>query len=438
MISRNTILAAAIFLFNLNSVESQNVGINNTSPDQSLDVIGTVQIERSSSSTNPQLDLKNEGNGYSRLKFSGDEAISDNYWIFSGRTFQANDPSSRFNLYYSGDTVTGDLLTVRGTGKIGVNVTNPSDRFHINAKSGENAFRVQINNQTKLRVLSNGGISVGVNNPAAVPINGMYISGNVGMGIQNPSEKLSVNGNIETTGEILPDGLSGESGQMLISNGNGGMLWSYPCDFNSYIGFGYTGMADFWVVPVGVTRIQVEAWGGGGGGARGGGGGAGAYVSALIEVAEGETFSMGVGNGGDGVINGQAISASGGTTTDVIGSGVAIAAGGGSGATITNWGSGGTTLVNPATTRNITRNGIDGMPIEEIPVYSGYTKIDFGKGGESPFGGQGGKGEVHNGTGIGTVFNEGSNGVRPGGGGGGGDQFGNDGAPGYVIIRWNQ
>jgi hypothetical protein len=289
-----------------------------------------------------------------------------------------------------------------------------------------------------MRILANGGVSVGTNNPAAVPANGLYVSGNVGMGMQNPAEKLGVNGNMNITGEILPDGNSGSAGQILTSNGDGGMNWSSPCHFNSFIDFHYTGVPAGWTVPVGVTVIQVEVWGAGGGGAGGGGGGSGAYVCALIDVLAGESFAIGVPAGGTGVSNGQNINASGGPATQVIGSGVDISAGGGSGATTTTWGGGGVLGITPPSTLHITRNGRNGEPNVIVPVYSGYTKKVLGKGGDAFLGGDGGTGEVHNGTGVSTVFNEGTSGVIPGGGGGGGNQFGNDGANGYVIIRWNQ
>jgi hypothetical protein len=49
---------------------------------------------------------------------------------------------------------------------------------------------------------------------------------NVGIGTSTPSEKLDVSGNIRTTGEIKPNGASGQANQVLTSNGNGTMSWS--------------------------------------------------------------------------------------------------------------------------------------------------------------------------------------------------------------------
>lgn len=56
---------------------------------------------------------------------------------------------------------------------------------------------------------------------------------NVGIGTTSPSEKLHVVGNINTTGEIKPNGIAGQSNQVLMSNGNGTMQWSVINNTNS-------------------------------------------------------------------------------------------------------------------------------------------------------------------------------------------------------------
>jgi hypothetical protein len=57
------------------------------------------------------------------------------------------------------------------------------------------------------------------------------------------------------------------------------------------------------VVPSGVSRLNVELYGAGGGGAilrcnNGGGGGGGAYTSTILAVQEGQTLTIDVGGGG--------------------------------------------------------------------------------------------------------------------------------------------
>lgn len=56
--------------------------------------------------------------------------------------------------------------------------------------------------------------------------NHMYAgSDKVGIGIGSPTEKLHVNGNLAINGEIKPNGASGLNGQVLQSDGAGGMVW---------------------------------------------------------------------------------------------------------------------------------------------------------------------------------------------------------------------
>lgn len=50
-------------------------------------------------------------------------------------------------------------------------------------------------------------------------------TGNVGIGTNTPTSKLTVNGNVDIAGEILAGGVAGLTGQVLSSNGNGTMSW---------------------------------------------------------------------------------------------------------------------------------------------------------------------------------------------------------------------
>lgn len=60
----------------------------------------------------------------------------------------------------------------------------------------------------------------------------------------------------------------------------------------------YTGSNQSFVVPSGVTSVNVYMWGAGGGGGLGGGGGAGCYVQGVLTVIPGETLTIVVGQGG--------------------------------------------------------------------------------------------------------------------------------------------
>lgn len=89
----------------------------------------------------------------------------------------------------------GSLAPVNGlfvTGNTGIGTASPNAKFHINADSGQNILRAQILGTTKLLLGSNGGLTVGTNSTA--PTNGLFVSGNFGLGLSTPATKLHVSG----------------------------------------------------------------------------------------------------------------------------------------------------------------------------------------------------------------------------------------------------
>ncbi|MBK9764024.1 MAG: hypothetical protein IPO87_11865 [Flavobacteriales bacterium] len=86
----------------------------------------------------------------------------------------------------------------------------------------------------------------------------------------------------------------------------GAFFWfSFMFPTNAQIATTYSSSSTF-TVPVGVTELAVECWGGGGRGAsrtsngRGGGGGGGAYARSTIPVVPGNTYTVTVGGGSTG------------------------------------------------------------------------------------------------------------------------------------------
>ena len=113
--------------------------------------------------------------------------------------------------------------------KLGINAT-PSDRLHIVGDADEHALRVVVGGSTKLRVLSNGGTTLGVNNTAGTPTNGLYVHGNTGLGVSDPSDRLAVNGDVDIVGTAKIDALAlGQSAVhssaiLDIASGDAGVL----------------------------------------------------------------------------------------------------------------------------------------------------------------------------------------------------------------------
>jgi hypothetical protein len=95
------------------------------------------------------------------------------------------------------------------------------------------------------------------------------------------------------------------------SYGQGSVTFSTPGTFTN----GFT-------VPVGVSSITVRCWGAGGGGGidlantnGGPGGGGGAYASSVLTVTPGGQFTIVVGSGGSGAVNGGANATAGGQSS---------------------------------------------------------------------------------------------------------------------------
>lgn len=76
----------------------------------------------------------------------------------------------------------------------GTSTNNPNGKVHITTQAGP-----------KMTVTNNG---------------------NVGIGTQNPTDKLDLTGNLKMTGELRPNGVGGTQGQVLTANGDGTMFWA--------------------------------------------------------------------------------------------------------------------------------------------------------------------------------------------------------------------
>ena len=282
-------------------------------------------------------------------------------------------------------------------------------------------------------------------------------NGNVGFGNYSPTERVDVNGNINVTGTIKTNGTAGQPGQVLTTNSAGNLAWAYGAGrFANFFAFPAAGN-QAWLVPAGITKIMIEAWGGGGAGTAGGalgqgsgGGGGGGYIVAIANVNPGDAIDITVGAGGPTA--GQDGSAS----LVYVGSAI-IRAFGGSSVTL----SGGSFAVSNAATTVTSYDGLDGAAgtlayrlIRQFPpsrtgavdqdylvtVYAG----DGGDGGNTND--TGAKGGIAGGSLANYIEFTSAHNIRkakkPGGGGGGVFNYTSAanssaaGSDGKVIIHW--
>lgn len=80
--------------------------------------------------------------------------------------------------------------------KMGVGADNPSDKLHVNGNGTENLLRIQQSGATKMRIFANGGVSFGGNPSNGVTANDVYVADRLGVGVTNPKDRMDVKGNI--------------------------------------------------------------------------------------------------------------------------------------------------------------------------------------------------------------------------------------------------
>ena len=222
-----------------------------------------------------------------------------------------------------------------------------------------------------------------------------------------------------------------------LKSGNGQVTITYESFTNDQT-FIYSGSAETWIVPAGVTSVEVEAWGGQGGPDNAGSmGGAGARIHGQFLVAPGETLGIVV--GGQGTNYGGNSSGGGGgggshiwhenNSTEPMmsagGGGGGWSSGDGSGLTGTTGGSpagggaggsdgsGGAAMVNSNGGSGGAGWKGDGVSAGVGYSYGGQSKFVFAGGeGHITFGGNGGFG-----GGGGTTYGGGGGGGYSGGGG---------------------
>jgi len=107
-----------------------------------------------------------------------------------------------------------ERMRVDTLGRVGIGTISPTDKLHINSASGVNAFRAQVNSSTKLLVHSGGGVSIG--SGSTPPSNGLYVSGNTGIGTIAPKGKLHVKGNADASQLIIDANATQSNTQPLI------------------------------------------------------------------------------------------------------------------------------------------------------------------------------------------------------------------------------
>ncbi|PHN04716.1 tail fiber domain-containing protein [Flavilitoribacter nigricans] len=97
------------------------VGIGNTTSPN-----GKLEVAHNSNISSAQITLTESENDYARLSFRN-TAIDDKFWTIAAVN-AASTANERLNFFHN---ETGDILTVRGNGNIGLMEFNPTARLHL-------------------------------------------------------------------------------------------------------------------------------------------------------------------------------------------------------------------------------------------------------------------------------------------------------------------
>ena len=104
---------------------------------------------------------------------------------------------------------------------------------HVAAVVGESAFRVQSGGTTRLRVNSNGGVSIGANN-TSVPAGDAYVAGELGVGVAVPEQPVHIAVGEESDRGLLiaeEDGSPSMKLSTRLFEATGNFTFNNPFDF---------------------------------------------------------------------------------------------------------------------------------------------------------------------------------------------------------------
>lgn len=216
---KNVLILFMLWL-SLSDLPGQRVGINNVNPQATLDIKGALRVRAVSLSPVNDYITLHDSIGYLVVI-----NVSAPFYVVGGEAYSGRKLTIENNNGFVGELGNKPTIIAEGTHDYIVNeanewvrvgpVENPSWSLGGNFGVTPPFNSLGTNDNVDMIIKTNNGERVRIKS-----------NGNVGIGTAAATEKLDVNGNIKTTGEIMPAGNAGQVNQVLTSNGNGTMQWA--------------------------------------------------------------------------------------------------------------------------------------------------------------------------------------------------------------------
>jgi hypothetical protein len=191
----------------------------------------------------------------------------NSFWSLAGNS-NASDSTSKLgttngiNLRLFTNNVER-LRVLSSNGNVGIGTFTPVARLHINSPSRITPMRIQIASSTKFLVGTNGGLTIGAG--FTPPPAGLYVQGNVGLGVKEPLVKLQIAGGksettvlhidqgnvVVTNNDIVPE----EYRAMYSNTRYGTAIYGVSGEHTGVRGYSFLGVGIEGFGPIGVKGI---------------------------------------------------------------------------------------------------------------------------------------------------------------------------------------